>query len=133
MRNIGFLGRWGTYACPQCLPSDIVPIRSWTWTLQPPGIRHRHLPNHTIPLPPGRSVQWPLEHVVLLAPLRSVQFRTVLVVIYLPSVQFSSVQWNGGQASVPSVHGICYPVLAWSIQLLVYAMPSVPVPPITLT
>ena len=47
--NIGFLGRWGTYACPQCLPSDIVPIRSWTRTLRPPGIRHRHLPYHTIP------------------------------------------------------------------------------------
>ena len=65
MRNIGFLGRWGTYVCPQCLPSeivpirrwtrtlwrpgDIVPIRSWTRTLRPPGIRHRHLPYHTIP------------------------------------------------------------------------------------
>ena len=24
MRNIGFLGRWGTYACPQCLPSGTV-------------------------------------------------------------------------------------------------------------
>ena len=24
--NVGFLGRWGTYACPQYLPSDIVPI-----------------------------------------------------------------------------------------------------------
>ena len=47
--NIGFLGRWGTYACPQCLPSDTVPIRSWTRTLRPPGIRHRHLPYHTIP------------------------------------------------------------------------------------
>ena len=47
--NIGFLGRWGTYACPQCLPSDIVPIRSWTWTLRPPDIRHRHLPCHAIP------------------------------------------------------------------------------------
>ena len=35
--------------CPQCLPSDIVPIRSWTRTLRPPGIRHRHLPYHTIP------------------------------------------------------------------------------------
>ena len=34
---------------PQCLPSDIVPIRSWTRTLRPPGIRHRHLPYHTIP------------------------------------------------------------------------------------
>ena len=40
--NVGFLGRWGTYACPQCLPSGTVPIRSWTWTLRPPGIRHRH-------------------------------------------------------------------------------------------
>ena len=28
MRNIGFLGRWSTYACPQCLPSGSVPIRS---------------------------------------------------------------------------------------------------------
>ena len=33
---------------------------------------------------------------------------------------------------VPSVHKTCYPALAWSIQLLAYAMPSVPVPPITL-
>ena len=33
---------------------------------------------------------------------------------------------------VPSVHRIYYPVLAWSIQLLAYAMPSVPVPPIIL-
>ena len=49
MRNIGFLGRWGMYACPQCLPSDTVPIRSWTRTLRPPGIRHRHLPYHTMP------------------------------------------------------------------------------------
>ena len=31
---------------------------------------------------------------------------------------------------VPLVHGMYYPVLAWSIQLLAYAMPSVPVPPI---
>ena len=43
MRNVGVFGRWGTYACPQCLPSDTVPIRSWTWTLRPPVIRHRHL------------------------------------------------------------------------------------------
>ena len=47
--NIGYLGRWGTHACPQCLPSDTVLIRSWTRTLRPPGIRHRHLPYHTIP------------------------------------------------------------------------------------
>ena len=47
MRNIGLLGRWGTYACPQCLPSDIVRIRSWARTLRRPGIRHRHLPYHT--------------------------------------------------------------------------------------
>ena len=25
MRKIGFLGRWGTHACPQCLPSDTCP------------------------------------------------------------------------------------------------------------
>ena len=31
------------------LPSDIVPIRSWTWTPRRPGIRHRHLPYHSIP------------------------------------------------------------------------------------
>ena len=47
--NIGFLGRWGTYAYPQCLPSGTVPIRSWTRTPRRPGIRHRHLPYHTIP------------------------------------------------------------------------------------
>ena len=40
------------------------------------------------------------------------------------SVQFSSVTHWG---RVPSVHGTCYPVLAWSIQLRAYAMPSVPV------
>ena len=42
----------GTYACPQCLPSDIVPIRSWTRTLRWPGIRHRiyhTIPYHAIP------------------------------------------------------------------------------------
>ena len=50
MRNVGFLGRWGTHACPQCLPSGTVPIRSWTRTLRPPGIRHRHLPCHTASL-----------------------------------------------------------------------------------
>ena len=50
--NVGFLGRWGTHACPQCLPSDTVPIRSWTRTLR----RHRMsatdichtMPCHTI-------------------------------------------------------------------------------------
>ena len=47
--NVEFLGRWCTYACPQCLSSDTVPIRSWTRTLRLPGIRHRHLPYHTIP------------------------------------------------------------------------------------
>ena len=47
--DTGFLGRWGTHACPQCLPSDIVPIRSWTRTLRRPGIRHRHLPCHAMP------------------------------------------------------------------------------------
>ena len=30
-------------------------------------------------------------------------------------------------------HGIYYPASAWLIQLRAYAMPSVPVPPITLT
>ena len=33
---------------------------------------------------------------------------------------------------VPSVHRVYYPVLAWPINLQAYAMPSVPVPPITL-
>ena len=32
---------------------------------------------------------------------------------------------------VPSAHRAHYPVLAWPINLLAYAMPSVPVPPIT--
>ena len=49
MCNAGFLGRWGMHACPQCLPSDIVPIRSWTRTLRRPGVRHRHLPCHAMP------------------------------------------------------------------------------------
>ena len=33
---------------------------------------------------------------------------------------------------VPSVHRVYYPALAWPIQFRAYAMPSVPVPPITL-
>ena len=33
---------------------------------------------------------------------------------------------------VPSAHGTCYPALAWLIQFRACAMPSVPVPPITL-
>ena len=44
------------YACQQCLPTDIVPIRSWTRTLRPPGIRqlsvtdiYHTIPYHTIP------------------------------------------------------------------------------------
>ena len=45
----------------------------------------------------------------------------------LPRVQ------SRGSGRVPSVNGICYPVLAWSVQLRAYAMPSVPVPPIMLT
>ena len=28
---------------------SVVPIRSWTRTLRPPGIRHRHLPCHAMP------------------------------------------------------------------------------------
>ena len=102
MRNIGFLGRWGTYACPQCLPSDIVPIRSWTRTLRPPGIRHRHLPYHTIPY---------------------YQTRPVITM----TASLLTTHWG----RVPSVHRIYYPVLAWPINLQAYAMPSVPVPPIT--
>ena len=35
-----------THACPQCLPSDTVPVRSGTWTLRRPAILHRHLPSH---------------------------------------------------------------------------------------
>ena len=40
------LGKWGTHACPQCLPTDTVPIRSRTWTLRPPAVLHRLLPYH---------------------------------------------------------------------------------------
>ena len=39
------------------LPSDIVPVRSWTRTLRPPGIRHRHLPCHAISHGMHRGVQ----------------------------------------------------------------------------
>ena len=35
-------------------------------------------------------------------------------------------------AAFSSVHAMCYPAAAWSIRLRAYAMPSVPVPPITL-
>ena len=109
--NVGFLGRWGTHACPQCLPSDIVPIRSWTRTLRPPGIRHRHLPYHTIPNDQHKMSRYiSSQHItyIIIAPRQSDIYRTVpffflwvfyhtipsgstvssvLVVIYLPSVQ----------------------------------------------
>ena len=59
-------------SCPQCLPSDIVPIRSWTRTLRRPGIRHRHLPYHAMPAlnfcnltRVSREVGASLEHVCL--------------------------------------------------------------------
>ena len=31
------------------MPCPVEPIRSWTQTLRPPGIRHRHLPCHAMP------------------------------------------------------------------------------------
>ena len=100
MPRIGFLGRWGTYACPQCLPSEIVPIRSWTRTLWRPGIRHRHLPYHMF----YHTIPYHQHHTI-------------------PSLV--TRHW----CRVPSVHGIYYPASAWLIQLRAYAMPSVPVPP----
>ena len=44
-----FNGRWGTYACPQCLPRTLSLSEERTWTLRPPAILHRPLPYHTIP------------------------------------------------------------------------------------
>ena len=85
-------------ACPQCLPSDIVPVRSWTQTLRPPGVRHRHLPCHgcaTVDATSGYNTS------------------TILVVFYLPLVlvvlmagqQFAgSVQ--GGGAVIGAWHGM---------------------------
>ena len=112
------------YACPQCLPSDIVPIRSWTRTLRPPGIRHRHLPYHTIPYHtiPYHTTFSPTNEA---SPTSDNNYSTIPPP-YPPSLV--TQHW----CRVPSVHGTYYPVLAWSIQLLAYAMPSVPVPPIIL-
>ena len=44
------------------------------------------------------------------------------------NVRMATRHWG----RVPSVHGMYYPASAWLIQLRAYAMPSVPVPPITL-
>ena len=98
--NIGFLGRWGTYACPQCLPSGTVPIRSWTRTLRRPGIRHRHhstIPYHTIPV--DVLAPWPLEYAVLLVPLCSVQFGCCVYTIP-NNWEVDSVQWIKGGSPV---------------------------------
>ena len=58
------------------IPSTIPDIRSWTRTLRRPGIRHRHLPYHTIPYQ---------MHV-----LCSVQQRCTFRPTTFSSVQFSS-------------------------------------------
>ena len=48
--RVGFLGRWGMYACPQCLPSDMFLSEAGPGRFGgTPGIRHRHLPCHTMP------------------------------------------------------------------------------------
>ena len=97
--KIGFLGRWGTYACPQCLPRDIVPIRSWTRTLRPPGIRHRHPPYHTIPYQATvhhhtssvhRSSVHHFVQFVLFCTCRRSRWVCVGVSVQFSSVQFSS-------------------------------------------
>ena len=41
----GFLGRWGTYACPVTLS----PSEARTWILRPPVILHKRLTTHTMP------------------------------------------------------------------------------------
>ena len=117
MRTIGFLGRWGTYACPHCLPSDIVPIRSWTWrTLRLPAIRHRHLPYHTMPsfdmayhTTPYSSVQFSSVQFYVCLCLCLCQARPVITIVLMPDSTL-------GQGTFGT----------WHIR------PSVPVPPIIL-
>ena len=42
-----------------CLPtSDTVPIRSWTWTLRRPGIRHRHTIPYQVLFPKKKIIVW---------------------------------------------------------------------------
>ena len=49
-----------------------------------------------------------------------------------PVITMTSSSMTTHWCRVPSVHRIYYPVLAWPIKLLAYAMPSFPVPPIIL-
>ena len=97
--NIGFLGRWGTCACPQCLPSDTVPIRSWTRTLRPPGIRHRHLPYHHTTIP-GRSSS--VQPSVLVG-LRSVHNTGTVRTCYLRNPTIRQKTFTARACSVISV------------------------------
>ena len=50
-----------------------------------------------------------------------------------PVMTFAPYMGDGHWGRVPSVHAfrMCYPALAWPINLQAYAMPSVPVPPTT--
>ena len=52
------------------------------------------------------------------------------IFIFLGVILFQLVTTHWGR--VPSVHGTYYPASAWLIQKRAYAMPSGPVPPITL-
>ena len=51
-----------------------------------------------------------------------------LTIPYHTATTCETTHWG----RVPSVRRTCYPALAWPINLQAYAMPSVPVPPITL-
>ena len=69
--QLGLLKRWGTHACPQCLPSDTVPIRRTdldaSAASNPP--QTSAVPCHAMPCRPLA-----VNNVALLDPLRSVQF-----------------------------------------------------------
>ena len=54
--------------------------------------------------------------------------RPVITMTYHTIHPLVTTHWG----RVPSVHRVYYPALAWLIQFRAYAMPSVPVPPITL-
>ena len=97
------------YACPQCLPRDIVPIRSWTWTwtLRPPGIRSQtstipyHHSQYIVPVSVAAQAGCTFSTTSFSSEFSSAQFSSFQFRVQFSSVQFSSVQFSSIQFSSP--------------------------------
>ena len=113
---IGFLGRWGThcreYACPQCLPSDTVSIRSRTWTFRPPAILYPP------PLSLSLSLALSLALALVLAPPPSLSLSLCVCAFCCVCT-----------VHVPSFYPIPLPLSLLSLQLACLRLPAVKMHP----